>query len=1423
MHEEDKKTLKAGWEKATGVQQFSVSEYRFVHQDGTVTWVLGQATPERNAASVVVGYVGTITDITAIREADAVIKKSNDRFELFAKTTHDALWDWDFETNQVWENEVHRDLFGLKEESPSITRQDWEQRIHPDDRIGIAKGLDETMASDQDIYIHEYRFNSANKGPLYIYGRTLIERNTSGKPIRLIGSMLDITERKKAEELLVANEKRFRKLIENGNDAFAILNPDGQPTYVSSSVKRVLGYTEEEVYSMDMFSLVHPDNVQEVLQTMKMVMENPGVPFTGHISRLKHKDGTWHWFEDTITNLLDDPDIQGIVDNFRDVTERVTNEMALAESEDKHRNIVENITDILCTHDFEGNVLSVNLTAKKYLGYEIEEMLQMNIKDILQPYSKERFDAYVETVRQNGFAQGLMYVQTRTGENRIWEFRNSLRTKGVKKPYIYGFAQDVTERVKAEEIVKDKNAQLQTLSDNLPGVMIYQLVGETDGTRKFTYVSNGVIPITGRRPDEIIADPSILYNVIFEEDLPKLLEIEKDAQQKRKVFNAEVRCRTHTGEIRWLNIVSTPRELDNGQIVWDGFHLDITERKKAEDILKESEETFSKIFYLNPSVCAINDLQNDTFADVNEAFVKYFGFSKEEVIGKTSVELGIMSPVIREEILTKMDDHGIVHNIETAVKTRGGEEKNVLLSTSNIYLHKKEYAYTVSNDITERKQAEAAIKNANERFELLARATNDVIWDWNLQTGEIWWNNNYYSFFGFDQHSIADIDSWRSVIHPDDRERVWDKLKNALAQSETFWDDEYRCINTQGKEIFIYDRGFVLYNKSGTAYRMIGSMLDFAERKKAEDAKKASDEQYKILVEQASDGIFIADTTGSFVVVNSSGCKMSGYTVEELKELTIYNLVEPESLKAKPFKFDEMTKPQGARSERKMIRKDGTTLDIEISAKFLSDKRFIAFVRDISERIQAEQAIKASEEKYRSLVEQASDAILIADTHGKFVTVNTSACKLSQYTEEELLQMTIYDFAVEEDIAKRPFRLDELKEGKSTLTERVMKRKDGAYLHVEITSKLLSDGRLLSFVRDISDRIKAQNEIIKEKNLSDSIINSLPASFFMINFAGKILRWNRHLEMASKYTTEEVGKMSPFDFFEPADKEMLTQKITNVFLEGEDSMEATVCLKTKEKLPYYFKGIAIEYDGEPCIMGVGIDISERVQAQEEIKQTSEKLRELTAHLLNIREEERKRIGREIHDELGQQLTAIKMDVSWIDKKTPDDTVLIKNKLKNIITLLDGSNQSIRRILSELRPGILDDYGLIEALEWQNRQFTSHTGIPVDFVSTERELKLPEPLATCIFRVYQEAFTNITRYAGATKVTALLAIKKGIITVSIEDNGKGFETNMATGKKSFGILGMKERVLAQGGNFELLSTLGKGTKMIIRLPLVTDIN
>lgn len=362
--------------------------------------------------------------------------------------------------------------------------------------------------------------------------------------------------------------------------------------------------------------------------------------------------------------------------------------------------------------------------------------------------------------------------------------------------------------------------------------------------------------------------------------------------------------------------------------------------------------------------------------------------------------------------------------------------------------------------------------------------------------------------------------------------------------------------------------------------------------------------------------------------------------------------------------------------------------------------------------------------------------------------------------------------------------------------------------------------RMIGSVQDLTAFKKVQKEIIKEKNLSDSILNSLPGIFYLYDRNGKFKRWNRNFEIVSGYTSEEVSKMHPLDFFLEEEKAWLSAKISNAFVTGEENAQANYLTKSGRTIPYYFTAIVIDFEDEPCLMGVGIDFSEKVKAHDDLRQTTEKLQQLTAHLLQIREEERKRIGREIHDELGQQLTAIKMDISWIDKKIPDDAEALKTKLKNVIHLLDGSNQSIRRILSELRPSILDEHGLPEALAWLSRRFTENTGILAIFTSDIPRLKLSEPINTCVYRIYQEALTNITRYAQASKVTATLTLNNEQLHFEVEDDGIGFDLNAKPPKKSFGLLGIKERAGGVGGNFHIVSEPGAGTKIIIEIPVTS---
>jgi signal transduction histidine kinase len=219
---------------------------------------------------------------------------------------------------------------------------------------------------------------------------------------------------------------------------------------------------------------------------------------------------------------------------------------------------------------------------------------------------------------------------------------------------------------------------------------------------------------------------------------------------------------------------------------------------------------------------------------------------------------------------------------------------------------------------------------------------------------------------------------------------------------------------------------------------------------------------------------------------------------------------------------------------------------------------------------------------------------------------------------------------------------------------------------------------------------------------------------------------------------------------------------------------------------------------------------------------NEQLRDLSAHLQNIREEERIHIAREMHDELGQLLTGFKMDVSWLKKRLAGNSdPAILEKLEGMVIITDEAVRFVRKIAAELRPSILDDLGLIPALEWHNREFEKRYNIQVEFQSHVQDLKIPSTIATGIFRMYQESLTNVARHSGAKKVSAILDATDENIHISIADDGKGFDIGRAE-RKTLGLLGMKERAIMIGGTLEIKSEPGRGTTILITIPLAVMI-
>jgi len=451
-------------------------------------------------------------------------------------------------------------------------------------------------------------------------------------------------------------------------------------------------------------------------------------------------------------------------------------------------------------------------------------------------------------------------------------------------------------------------------------------------------------------------------------------------------------------------------------------------------------------------------------------------------------------------------------------------------------------------------------------------------------------------------------------------------------------------------------------------------------------------------------------------------------------------------------------------------------------------------------------------------VQQASDGIIITDEEGNFIEVNESAASLTGYQKHELDTMNTDDIFFEEGGIQRPLRYNAMASGAVVISEHFVRRKGGKMINVEVSAKQLSDGRFQRIFRDITERTQAEDALRASEKKYRLLFNDNPLPMWINSMANKnFIDVNNAALISYGYNKEEFlrMKLSDLDSFNSSlhkpdvNEKKRTPKFGGVYEHIK---------KNGQKIKVDILTHDIIYEGKPAILSLANDITVKFEAEESLQKSNKALRDLASHIETIRENERSHMAREIHDELGQQLTGLKMDISWLNRKINSKDETVKEKIKDTISLIDKTVITVRRIATELRPSILDDLGLIAAMEWQSEEFEKRSEIKSIFSSNVSQLKINTDVATAVFRIFQESLTNVLRHSQATEVISFFRLENNIITLFIEDNGIGFKENEIKNKKTLGLLGMKERIQLINGKYEINGNSGKGTSVIITVPL-----
>lgn len=332
--------------------------------------------------------------------------------------------------------------------------------------------------------------------------------------------------------------------------------------------------------------------------------------------------------------------------------------------------------------------------------------------------------------------------------------------------------------------------------------------------------------------------------------------------------------------------------------------------------------------------------------------------------------------------------------------------------------------------------------------------------------------------------------------------------------------------------------------------------------------------------------------------------------------------------------------------------------------------------------------------------------------------------------------------------------------------------------------------------------------------------NSLTDGVRITDQEGNVLYANNAYCSLIDKSREEVLGIPYTDLYHPKIRsEILNMYQRNFRLDQMNThFQRELILWNGRKVWYEFFNYPVDIEGvEKVVLCVVKNITSQKREEIEHSKTAARLRSLAAHQQTVREEERTMIAREIHDELGQVLTVLKIQNSLVGKKLAPDQKDLKEKIQRAETMIDAAVDSVQKICSKLRPGVLDNLGLVAAIEWQCMEFEKSTNIETHCTTFKGELTLPPQKVTAIYRIFQEALTNVARHSGATKVEVDFIVQGNNLSLEVRDNGSGISDSRIEGRTSHGLIGMKERALLFSGEVEILGEAGKGTTVKVRIP------
>lgn len=1012
----------------------------------------------------------------------------------------------------------------------------------------------------------------------------------------------DITEKKKVEQDLQKSEELYRTLVEHAADAIIIADTSGKYIDVNSFVSKMTGYSKEELSRMNIFDLLvlgpdePPLRIPEILEGKSVLQER----------KIKRKDGSV-FFAELSNKLL--PGNRMLVIG-RDITERKRMQRSLSESEFKYRTLFEEGADGVCFYNpVENKYYAVNKRMTALFGYSEDEFLEMGVTGITFPEEVKKNPPRFLNLPEGVTATNERVFRKKDGSGIYIE----TTTKRLQGDNFISFMRDISERKKSENLIKENELRWKlALEKSELGVW------EMNFESKTAFISEKTREQTGYYNEQDLANPEFWYNAIYKEDKP--MAINKFINALKGIdpsFDVELRVVCKNGDLKWFRFTGsiTGRSPEGRALRIIGVHEHITERVMKEKDLRVKEKAIESSL----SGIGITTLDG-TITYVNNAIIRMWGATESsELVGKNLADVFEGNRVY--QTIETLQRQGYEYGEDMAKRVDGSVFP--VEFTANVIMDEKgipQCLYGSFIDISKRKDA----LNKLAQSEVLFREITE-----NSPSGIILLNREHKFKFisvsarritGYLDDNVIGLDP-ASFTHPDDLPALLPHLLEMLETPGKVFTTEYRFLFKDGSWHYLESTFSNLLHIKGVEAISV-NFKDIHQKKIAQIKLRESEERFRSFFEHSMDGILIGTETGDIMAANKAAQQMFDMTEEEIKQAGRPGLVDTtDPLLA--INLKERHEKGFTKAELQFIKKGGTKFPVELSSSVFKGtdggQNTIIIFRDISEWKKSEQQIREFNERIQRISNATNDGVWEWDLVEDTVWWNEAFYNLLGYDSSvPVPELNVWSEKIHPD--DRDKIISRLKSIRKNVIDSWQDDfryllPDGTYGTVLDRAYVIRNEegrpvRVIGAFVDITERKRAEEKLANEKILSDSLINNLPGIFYLYTNEGKFLRWNKNFEIVSGYSTEEIKKMHPIDFHEGAEKNRLKDRLGKIFKMQVPGIELILTTKDKRNIPFFINSMAIIYEGIPCVIGIGNDITKRKKAEQDLIESEDAFQRL---------------------------------------------------------------------------------------------------------------------------------------------------------------------------------------------------------------------